>query len=314
MRCTNCETEIPAGEKFCPQCGVPVGTVEKCPHCGAALLPGERFCGECGREVTTDPGAEFGLPSTAAPDGKQRPWWVWVVIGLIGLILIGCVAICGVVAIPVLLATPTPTLTPFPTVTPTPTPVPTPSIRAGTLLLEEDFTSPGDVWGISKEEDIEYKLDGAKYSIEVNKENWIAWNTLEEDLDDFIIQFETTLVDGEMFNASGLFFRYQDKDNFYSVELNGNAKYTIGKEIDGEWSDIVDWTASAAISALGEVNVVRLVVYGNTFALYINDQFVDEFTDTTFLSGDVALHVTAYDTPPVRATFDNLQIWEIEPR
>ena len=196
MRCTNCEAQIPAGEQFCPQCGVPVGTVEKCPHCGAALLPGERFCGECGREVTTGPGAEFGLPPTAALDGKQRPWWFWVVIGLAGLILIGCVAICGVVAVPVLLATPTPTLTPFPTLTPTltptvgPTATPTPSLQAGGLLVEEDFTAPGDVWEISQEEGIEYKLDGGKYSIEVNKESWMAWNTLEEDIADFIIQFE----------------------------------------------------------------------------------------------------------------------------
>jgi len=243
-----------------------------------------------------------------------------------GVILIGCVAICGLLAIPALLATPTPTLTPFPTLTPTLTPVPTPtptagptatprpSLGAGMLLIEEDFTAPGDVWEISKEEDIEYKLDGGKYSIEVDKENWIAWNTMEEDLGDFIIQFETTLVEGDKFNSSGFFFRYQDKDNFYSVELNGNEKYTIGKEVDGEWSDIVDWTASAAISTQGEVNVVRLVVYGNTFTLYVNDQFVDEVTDTTFLSGDVALQVTAYDTPPARATFDNLRIWNVELR
>ena len=39
-----------------------------------------------------------------------------------------------------------------------------------------------------------------------------------------------------------------------------------------------------------------------------------EFTDTDFNSGDVAVKVTAYDTPPARAIFDNLRIWDAELR
>ena len=319
MRCANCDAGIPDGEQFCPQCGVPVGSVARCLHCGAALLPGERFCGECGREVSP-----IAPLSRRAALRRKRPVWFWALIVLAGVILIGCLVVCAAVAVPAMLATPTPvptsTHTPMPTATPTltptpgPTPTPTPSLQTGMLLFEEDFAVLGEDWEIGDTGDVAYALDGQKYSIQVNKENWMAWQSTGEEFGDFIVQFETTLVDGDKFNSSGIFFRYQDNDNFYSLDINGNGKYAVGKEVDGEWIQIVDWTSSAALRGAGEMNVIRLVAYGNTFWLTVNDQFVEEFTDTFFNSGEIAVHVTAYDSQPVRATFDNLSIWDVELR
>jgi hypothetical protein len=182
------------------------------------------------------------------------------------------------------------------------------------LLYEEDFSVVGDDWEQSDTGDVVYVLEGAKYSIQVNKENWMAWEGIGEEFGDFAVQFETTLVEGDKFNSSGIFFRYQDKDNFYSLDINGNQKYAVGKEVDNEWIQIVDWTSSASLRGEGEVNVIRLVAYGNTFWLTVNDQLVETFTDTSFNSGEIALHVTAYDSQPARATFDNVSIWDVELR
>jgi predicted nucleic acid-binding Zn ribbon protein len=313
MRCANCEAEIPDGEKFCPQCGVPIGIVERCPHCGAALLPGEQFCGECGREVRP------AAPAPGAPPAKaKRPAWFWVAIVVGGLLVLGCSLVCALTVVPAMLATPTPsptvTYTPTPTATPGPTPTPTPSLRTGMLLFEQDFTSPGEDWQVGVTGDVAYALDDGMYSIQVNKEHWMAWQGTNEEWGDFVVQFETALVEGDRLNSSGLFFRFQDKDNFYSLAINGNGSYAVGKERDGEWIDIVPWTASEALNLQGEVNLIRLVAYGNTFWLYINDQFTTEFTDTDLLSGDIAVHVTAYNSQPARATFDNIRIWNVELR
>lgn len=50
--CPRCSAVIPAGMKFCGNCGAPV-EVEKprCAACGAELLPGMKFCGNCGAPV-----------------------------------------------------------------------------------------------------------------------------------------------------------------------------------------------------------------------------------------------------------------------
>jgi hypothetical protein len=327
MRCTNCESEIPEGEKFCPHCGVPVGVLVKCPHCDAALLPGERFCGECGRDVTTatadaaeDAAAGTGetvgrgAPSATAAAKAKRPTWFWIAIGAGALLIVACIAVCSLTALPSILATPTPTPSPTPTSTPTPTPTPEPAVQAGMLLVKETFDQVPEGWDLGNVSDVEYALQDGQYSIKVVQEQWMAWQYLGEEWGDFVVEVETTLIEGEIYNSSGIFFRYQDRDNFYSLDINGNGKYTVGKEVEGEYSDIIDWTSSGALAPLGSPNVIRLVAYGNTFTLYINDQYVDTFTDTDFNSGDIAVKVTAYDTPPARATFDNLSVWDAELR
>jgi hypothetical protein len=62
------------------------------------------------------------------------------------------------------------------------------------------------------------------------------------------------------------------------------------------------------------VNRVRLIAQGDQFEVIVNDQSVARFVDDTYSGGDIAPVVTAYDAPPARATFDNIRIWEIEPR
>jgi len=53
--CSNCGAKVPAGTKFCPECGqkmVPAAGLT-CTNCGAALAPGAKFCPECGTKVET---------------------------------------------------------------------------------------------------------------------------------------------------------------------------------------------------------------------------------------------------------------------
>ncbi len=64
MRCPGCQTENPAENRFCDQCGAALES--RCSRCGAALRSGARFCGGCGARVGAAPA------STAAgetPDG-----------------------------------------------------------------------------------------------------------------------------------------------------------------------------------------------------------------------------------------------------
>jgi hypothetical protein len=127
-----------------------------------------------------------------------------------------------------------------------------------------------------------------------------------------VLDLDVALVEGDELNAFGVLFRYQGKGDRHELAINGKGSYTFGKKVDDEWASIVDWTSSAAIKGIGQVNHVRLIAYGNTFILYVNDQFVDEFTDDALPSGDIAPVVTVYDDPPARATFDNIVIREAE--
>src|SRR5579862_8271603 len=61
MRCSNCKTENPAGNKFCGTCGALLANL--CPKCGADNPAGQRFCGTCGTAL--------GSPAVAAASAKK---------------------------------------------------------------------------------------------------------------------------------------------------------------------------------------------------------------------------------------------------
>ncbi len=49
--CVSCGKPIPAGSRFCPECGAPQNAASKCAKCGYELQPGAKFCLNCGQKV-----------------------------------------------------------------------------------------------------------------------------------------------------------------------------------------------------------------------------------------------------------------------
>jgi membrane protease subunit (stomatin/prohibitin family) len=49
--CVACGKPIPAGSRFCPECGAAQSAAVKCPKCGKELQPGTKFCPDCGEKI-----------------------------------------------------------------------------------------------------------------------------------------------------------------------------------------------------------------------------------------------------------------------
>ena len=49
IACPKCGANIPAGSKFCPECGQKI--LHECPKCGAKVSPKQKFCPECGHKL-----------------------------------------------------------------------------------------------------------------------------------------------------------------------------------------------------------------------------------------------------------------------
>ena len=65
MRCSNCQSEVQPGQKFCPECGNRLDAA--CSNCGAALSPGAKFCAECGTPTPAQATAGPAAVAAAAP-------------------------------------------------------------------------------------------------------------------------------------------------------------------------------------------------------------------------------------------------------
>ena len=48
--CPNCKATIPAGSKFCPECGTNLQAIT-CPKCQTQNAPGSKFCTNCGEKL-----------------------------------------------------------------------------------------------------------------------------------------------------------------------------------------------------------------------------------------------------------------------
>jgi len=51
MKCSECESELPNGSKFCKECGKKLELT--CPGCGKNIPPDSKFCLECGHDLRT---------------------------------------------------------------------------------------------------------------------------------------------------------------------------------------------------------------------------------------------------------------------
>jgi uncharacterized protein (TIGR02145 family) len=87
MNCSSCNNILPAGAKFCPECGLNVANlVIVCPNpqCGRADLPREaRFCPDCGTQLNTSINSsnEFIRDSGTFIDDRDGHKYKWIKIG-----------------------------------------------------------------------------------------------------------------------------------------------------------------------------------------------------------------------------------------
>ncbi|MBC7260237.1 MAG: SPFH domain-containing protein [Chloroflexi bacterium] len=51
VKCPNCGNMVPAGSKFCNNCGQKLAVENKCPNCGVDVPPGSKFCPNCGQKL-----------------------------------------------------------------------------------------------------------------------------------------------------------------------------------------------------------------------------------------------------------------------
>ena len=68
IRCQSCQTDNPAGQKFCGECGARLSV--PCVSCGHVNLPQQKFCGECGAQLAISPveaASRFASPQQYTP-------------------------------------------------------------------------------------------------------------------------------------------------------------------------------------------------------------------------------------------------------
>ena len=152
---------------------------------------------------------------------------------------------------------------------------------------------------------------GAYHDSESQTNAFVGCDATSTDFRDFAYQVQMKIIKGD---AGGVVFRSNATNGAYYL-------FTVGQ--DGSYqffvcppkattcnSPLVSSSSVAIKQGLNQTNVVTVVVKGNTFTLYVNQQEIDSETDNTFSHGQIGV-VADEISSPTEVVYNNVKVWTL---
>jgi hypothetical protein len=245
---------------------------QTCTNCGGELTSGQRFCPACGSPVAAAPTEAVSAPATKKT--RKRGWGL-LLVGGGGLVLLACICIAVFGGGALLLDTGA-------------APVPTP---------HRDY-------------------EGGEYFIELMGEGWRGYwraypgQTFSDFAAEVQVRFETDVEQV----GGGLIWRLQIPNSayeYYCFKITSTGGYALWKNVDGEFQTLIPSTDSPHINTGIATNNLKVVAADDSISLYVNDQHLADFTDSSLSEGQIGLWAEAVGRPSTtnRIFFDNLRIY-----
>jgi len=93
------------------------------------------------------------------------------------------------------------------------------------------------------------------------------------------------------YTGLGVFFRYQDIDNFFVFQWTETPEYRLRKKVAGTFTDFVNLTDQGA-PQVDVWYIIHVKVYSDgTIKAYVEGKAEISATDTTFTSGYIGIHI-----------------------
>lgn len=164
------------------------------------------------------------------------------------------------------------------------------------VVFHDDFKEVTDQW---------YTGDSTKKgrrdtrSISNGVYNWTLENALgyiylspanAGSFTDFALSVDVRQTDGSKYDGYGLIF-CNTADNYYTFVIQDAGFYSVMVRNHAEWDSLIPLSRSSTIKP-GESNHLMVLAENGTFKLFINNEYVNEFRDSTLSKGDIGLMFT----------------------
>lgn len=198
------------------------------------------------------------------------------------------------------------TSTPVEEATPTPSPESTPTNASGLrVLLQDDFSS-GTFWYVEEGNDnfgFVYKDNG--YAISINILNaWIWSRRGPDNLSDLRLEVNAARKSGPTNGFYGIFCRFVDDSNYYTLAISEDGDYGIAKMKDDEFSFLAQGVDNnGLIKTNGEANSITGDCLGSQLTLSVNGVQLLQVEDSDFVSGASGTIASTRLSPGFEALF-----------
>jgi hypothetical protein len=110
--------------------------------------------------------------------------------------------------------------------------------------------------------------------------------------------------------SGGLIFRATDGSHFYAAMLDSRkAQYSVRKLDGASWTDLIAWKESSLIKEKSEINLLRVDGVGDKFTIYLNDELLESFSDSSYQRGGLGLIASNVDATTPHFHYDNLRLY-----
>ena len=354
MNCTNCGTPLPQGAIYCPTCG----TLTPAYYSSAGSAPNAPTVQSSSYIVTppqsppppttygslpyqTTPRDPYGTPPPTPYDPYQslsltppppsippRSNRIGLIIGVILLILL--LVSAGIVAL--LLhpgarnasSTASPATTPVNTSATAPaTAVVNPYTHSGTLAFFDPLSdnSKGHVWDVNTNCAF---TDGAYHAIAPDERYGDYCIGQDTDFSNFVFEVRMQIIKGY---SGGLRFRVistthdpstNSVDKNYNFEIGQDGKYELSSVNDINIHILAHGLSPAIYRGLNQINLIAVIVTGNTISLYVNQQQITSVTDSAYSHGRLGFDANGGSnsfTPShpgqTEVVYSNTKVWKL---
>lgn len=177
---------------------------------------------------------------------------------------------------------------------------------AGTVLFQDDFSSPASGWDRTQLDQGVMDYDGGGYRMLVNASHVNIWSTPKKDFSSVRLEVDAGKLAGPDENRLGLICRFTG-DSYYFFIISSDGYYGIGL-FTGNEAVLLGQSAmrpSGKINQGTAINHLRADCRGDALSLYVNNAPIAEIHDSTLTHGDVGLLAGAFNQPGVDVVFDN---------
>jgi hypothetical protein len=183
---------------------------------------------------------------------------------------------------------------------------PSPNVPSGSVLFQDDFSSPASGWNRTKYDGGMMDYDGGAYRMLVNSLQTNLWSTPHRDFTNVRLEVDAGKLAGPDANRIGLVCR-SDGASYYFFIIGSDGYYGLGSFKGGHASLIGQTTMqpSTAIHTGTAINHLRLDCSGTTLSAFVNGVPVDQVNDEGLKHGDVGMLAGTFDEPGVDVVFDN---------
>ncbi len=129
--------------------------------------------------------------------------------------------------------------------------------------------------------------------------------------DDFLVEVDAWLDDGETPGRYGMAFRMADGENYYLYLLDDAAHAGLWRYDDGEPTALIPFNNVPGAKAAPGRNRLGVLAQGDALTLLLDGAAIATVVDDIHGSGDLALVAGTFDEVPVTAHFDDFAEWRL---